>query len=155
MERMAVQAQTLIIDVALAGLAFAVAFFINPIQPELGLGQPGALDFFQLSGLYAGIAGVFAMMFRRELSPWRYVSITDALVLARGAVLTAVVFLLAVFVLDRAEGVPRYTLVLAPLFQMMASMGVENPVPARTTSSSGLAMARTALSWPTASRARS
>ena len=102
MERMAVQAQTLIIDVALAGLAFAVAFFINPIQPELGLGQPGALDFFQLSGLYAGIAGVFAMMFRRELSPWRYVSITDALVLARGAVLTAVVFLLAVFVLDRA-----------------------------------------------------
>ena len=124
MERMAVQAQTVVIDVVLAGLAFALAFFINPIQPELGFGQPGALGFFQLSGLYAVIAGGFALVFRRDLSPWRYVSITDALVLARGAVLTAGVFLLAVFVLDRAAGVPRYTLLLAPMFQMVASMGV-------------------------------
>ena len=61
MERMAVQAQTVVIDVALAGLAFALAFFINPIQPELGFGQPGALGFFQLAGLYAVIAGGFAV----------------------------------------------------------------------------------------------
>lgn len=124
MERIAAQARTIAIDVALAGIAFAMAFFIAPTQPELGFGQPGALGFFQLAGLYAGLAGVCAMLFQRALSPWRYVSIPDAMILARSALLTAGVFLLAVFVLDRAEGVPRSTLVLAPFFQMVASMGV-------------------------------
>ncbi|WP_293454471.1 nucleoside-diphosphate sugar epimerase/dehydratase [Phenylobacterium sp.] len=124
MERMAVRAQTIVFDVVLAALAFTVAFFVAPTQPELGLGQAGALNFFQLVSLYAAIAGVFALIFRGELSPWRYVSIPDALVLARSAILTVGVFLLAVFVLDRAEGVPRSTLVMAPLFQMVASMGV-------------------------------
>ena len=124
MERMAVRAQTVVFDVLLAALAFAVAFFVAPTQPELGFGQEGALSFFQLAGLYAVIAGAFSLIFRKELSPWRYVSIPDALVLARCALLTVGVFLLAVFVLDRAEGLPRSTLVMAPLFQMVASMGV-------------------------------
>jgi O-antigen biosynthesis protein WbqV len=124
MERMAVRAQTIVFDVALAALAFTAAFFIAPTQPELGFGQAGALNFFQLVLLYSSIAGVFALMFRRELSPWRYVSIPDALVLARIALLTVGVFLLAVFVLDRARGVPRTTLATAPLFQMAFCMGV-------------------------------
>ena len=120
MERMAIRAQTVVFDVLLAGLAFALAFFVAPTQPELGFGQAGALNFLQLGALYAAIAGVFALMFRRELSPWRYVSIPDALVLTRAAVLTVGVFLLAVFVLDRGKGLPRSTLVMAPLFQMVA-----------------------------------
>jgi O-antigen biosynthesis protein WbqV len=124
MERVAVRAQTVVFDVLLAAAAFALAFFVAPTQPELGLGQAGALNFVQLAGLYASIAGVFMLIFRRELSPWRYVSIPDALVLARCAVLTVGVFLLAVFVLDRAKGLPRSTLVMAPLFQMVACMGV-------------------------------
>ena len=124
MERMAVRAQTVVFDVLLAALAFSLAFFVAPTQPELGFGQAGALGFFQLTALYAAIAGVFALIFRRELSPWRYVSIPDALVLARSALLTVGVFLLAVFVLDRAKGLPRSTLVMAPLFQMVACMGV-------------------------------
>ncbi|WP_293679421.1 nucleoside-diphosphate sugar epimerase/dehydratase, partial [uncultured Phenylobacterium sp.] len=98
--------------------------FVAPTQPELGFGQAGALGFVQLTALYAAIAGIFALIFRRELSPWRYVSIPDALVLARSSLLTVGVFLLAVFVLDRAEGLPRSTLVMAPLFQMVACMGV-------------------------------
>ena len=124
MERMAVRAQTAVLDMLLAAMAFAVAFFVAPVQPELGFGQAGALSFFQLCALYAGIAGAFSLIFRRELSPWRYVSIPDALVLARCALLTVGVFLLAVFVLDRAEGLPRSTLVMAPLFQMVICMGV-------------------------------
>ena len=83
MERMAVRAQTVVFDVLLAAFAFSLAFFVAPTQPELGFGQAGALGFFQLAALYAAIAGVFALIFRRELSPWRYVSIPDALVLAR------------------------------------------------------------------------
>ena len=124
MERMAARAQTVVLDMLLAAVAFAVAFFVAPVQPELGFGQAGALSFFQLVALYAGIAGAFSLIFRRELSPWRYVSIPDALVLARCALLTVGVFLLAVFVLDRAEGLPRSTLVMAPLFQMVICMGV-------------------------------
>ncbi|WP_293908151.1 nucleoside-diphosphate sugar epimerase/dehydratase [Phenylobacterium sp.] len=121
---MAVRAQTVVFDVLLAAVAFALAFFVAPTQPELGFGEAGALNFVQLASLYAAIAGVFMLIFRRELSPWRYVSIPDALVLARCAVLTVGVFLLAVFVLDRAKGLPRSTLVMAPLFQMVACMGV-------------------------------
>lgn len=124
MERMVVRAQTAVFDALLAAVAFALAFFVAPLQPELGFGQAGALSFFQLAALYAVIAGVFSLIFRRELSPWRYVSIPDALVLARIALLTVGVFLLAVFVLDRAEGLPRSTLVMAPLFQMVVCMGV-------------------------------
>ncbi|MEO8112870.1 MAG: hypothetical protein ABI655_00720, partial [Phenylobacterium sp.] len=60
----------------------------------------------------------------RELSPWRYASIPDALVLARIALLTVGVFLLWVFVLDRARGLPRSTLFMAPMFQMVGSMGI-------------------------------
>ena len=124
MERLAARAQTVVLDTLLAAIAFALAFFVAPIQPELGFGQAGALSFFQLCAVYAAIAGAFSLLFRRELSPWRYVSIPDALVLARCALLTVGVFLLAVFVLDRAEGLPRSTLVMAPLFQMAICMGV-------------------------------
>lgn len=124
MERMAVRAQTVVFDILLAAVSFGVAFFVAPTQPELGFGQAGALSFFQLVALYAAIAGAFSLIFRGELSPWRYVSIPDALVLARSALLTVGVFLLSVFVLDRAEGLPRSTLVMAPLFQMVAAMGV-------------------------------
>src|SRR5262249_55448761 len=102
MERVAGGGQTVVLDGALPALAFAVAFFVAPTQPELGFGQAGAMSFFQLAALYAAIAGIFALIFRRELSPWRYVSIPDALVLARSALLTVGVFLLACFVLDRA-----------------------------------------------------
>ena len=124
MERMAVRAQTVVFDALLASLAFAIAFFVAPTQPELGFGEAGALSFFQFASLYAAIAAAFSLAFRSELSPWRYVSIPDALVLARIALLTVGVFLLFVFVLDRAEGLPRSTLVMAPLFQMVISMGV-------------------------------
>ncbi|WP_397422080.1 polysaccharide biosynthesis protein [Phenylobacterium sp.] len=123
MERMAARAQTILLDMLLAAIAFALAFFVAPTQPELGFGQDGALSFFQLCAMFAALAGIFSLIFQRELSPWRYVSIPDALVLARCALLTAGVFLLAVFVLDRAEGLPRSTLVMAPLLQMFICMG--------------------------------
>jgi O-antigen biosynthesis protein WbqV len=87
------------------------------------IGVP-TLNLLQLVVLYAALAGGFTMLFRRELSPWRYASIPDALVLARIALLTVGVFLLWVFVLDRAVGLPRATLFLAPMLQMVGSMGI-------------------------------
>ena len=126
MERMAFRAQTIAADVILAAAAFALAFLASPATGIAGLGAMNAasLSLLQLVLLYASVAGGFTMLFRRELSPWRYASIPDAMVLARIAVLTVGVFLLWVFVIDRAQGLPRSTLFLAPLFQMVGSMGV-------------------------------
>jgi O-antigen biosynthesis protein WbqV len=125
MERMAFRAQTIVADVVIAAAAFALAYVITPSGlPTLGLQAMPALTLAQLVVLYAAIAGGFSVLFRRELSPWRYTSIPDALVLARIALLTVGVFLLWVFVLDRARGLPRSALFVAPLFQMVGSMGV-------------------------------
>ena len=125
MERMAFRAQTIVADMALAAIAFALAFQVAAANmPGLTLNGVASLSQIQLIVLYAALAGGFSLLFRRELSPWRYASIPDAMVLARIALLTVGVFLLWVFVIDRARGVPRSTLFLAPMFQMVASMGV-------------------------------
>lgn len=124
MERVAFRAQTIVADVLIAALAFAGAYVVATAGlPDLDF---GALPrtFIQLTMVYAALAAAFSMLFRRELSPWRYASIPDALVLARVALLTVGVFLLAAFVLDRARGLPRSTLFMAPLFQMVGSMGL-------------------------------
>lgn len=124
MVRVAFRTSTVAVDVLLAAAAFVIAYALAPLKiSALSLGVP-ALTLIQLVVLYAALAAGFSVLFRRELSPWRYVSIPDVLVLGRVAVLTAGLFLLWVFVLDRARGVPRSTLVVAPLVQMMACVGV-------------------------------
>jgi O-antigen biosynthesis protein WbqV len=125
MQRVAMRAQTVAFDGFIAAISFAAAYMIAP--PRLhGLAPNGlpSLTLIQLVVLYTALAASFLLLFRRELSPWRYTSIPDAVVLSRVAVLTVGVFLLWVFVLDRAHGLPRPTLFLAPLFQMTGSMGV-------------------------------
>ncbi|THD80585.1 MAG: polysaccharide biosynthesis protein [Phenylobacterium sp.] len=125
MARVAFRAQTIVADVVLAAIAFCLAYAVAPLKlTSFGFGDLPSLTLIQLVVLYAALAGGFTVLFRRELSPWRYVSIPDALVLARIALLTAGVFLLWVFVLDRARGLPRSTLFMAPVIQMMVSMGV-------------------------------
>ena len=89
MERMACRAQTIVADVALAALAFALAFLISPVHgPGVGPVHTSTLSFGQLVVLYAALAGGLSMLFRRELSPWRYASIPDVLVLVRIAIMT-------------------------------------------------------------------
>jgi O-antigen biosynthesis protein WbqV len=126
MERMAFRAQTIVADVTLAAIAFTLAYSVaSSATPSLDLVTSlPSLNLVQLTVLYAALAGGFSMLFRRELSPWRYASIPDALVLARIAVLTVGVFLIWVFIIDRGRGLPRSTLLLAPMFQMVGSMGV-------------------------------
>jgi O-antigen biosynthesis protein WbqV len=124
MEQLANRAQTIIADTVVAALAFLVAYMLSATR-ALGLDSSGltSLNLVQLVAIYSLLAAVFSTMFRRELSPWRYVSIPDALVLARTAILTAGVFLLAVFVIDRATGLARSVLAMAPIFQMVGCMG--------------------------------
>jgi O-antigen biosynthesis protein WbqV len=125
MQRMVLRTQTILLDAVIAAAAFAAAYLVAPPQLH-GLAADGAasLTLVQLVVLYAALAAGFSVLFRRELSPWRYTSIPDAVVLARVAVLTVALFLVWVFVFDRARSLPRPTLFLAPLFQMTGSMGV-------------------------------
>jgi len=126
MERMAFRAQTIVADVILAVIAYTLAYSVaSSATPSFDIVTSlPSLNLVQLTVLYAALAGGFSMLFRRELSPWRYASIPDALVLARIAVLTVGVFLIWVFIIDRGRGLPRSTLLLAPMFQMVGSMGV-------------------------------
>ncbi len=121
---MAFRAQTIVADVVLAALAFVFAYILSPSLPQIDLAILPTLGLLPLTLLYAALAGGFTVLFRRELSPWRYASIPDVLVLARIAVLTTGIFLLLAFVIDRGQSVPRSTVFLAPTFQMMACMGV-------------------------------
>jgi O-antigen biosynthesis protein WbqV len=124
MEQMANRAQTIVADTLIAAGAFFLAYILSSARIlELGVEGLPALKLLQLVTIYAALAAVFSTIFRRELSPWRYVSIPDALVLARTAFLTAGVFLLAVFVVDRADGLPRSALAMSVIFQMVGSMG--------------------------------
>ncbi len=124
MEQMANRAQTVVADTLIAAGAFFLAYLLSATRIQgVDDGALSALNVLQLVGLYGLLAAVFSTVFRKELSPWRYVSIPDALVLARTAVLTAGVFLLAVFVIDRAIGLPRSVLAMATIFQMTGSMG--------------------------------
>jgi O-antigen biosynthesis protein WbqV len=125
MERMAFRAQTIVADVVIAAIAFLLAYFFSPSRaPGPVLDGALTLNLVQLTLLYAVFAGVFTALFRRELSPWRYASVPDAMVLARIAVLTAGSFLLADWALERANALPRSVLVMAPLFQAVGSMGL-------------------------------
>jgi O-antigen biosynthesis protein WbqV len=121
---MALRVQTILLDALIAAVAFAAAYLIAPARLGLDANGLPSLTLIQLVVLYTTLAAVFSILFRRELSPWRYTSIPDAVVLMRVAVLTVAVFLLWVFVLDRAHSLPRPTLFLAPLFQMSGSMGL-------------------------------
>ncbi|MDP3748424.1 MAG: nucleoside-diphosphate sugar epimerase/dehydratase [Phenylobacterium sp.] len=124
MEQMANRAQTIVADTLIAAGAFFLAYILSSARIlELGVAGLPTLKLLQLIGIYAALAAVFSTIFRRELSPWRYVSIPDALVLTRTAFLTAGVFLLAVFVMDRADGLPRSALAMAVIFQMVGCMG--------------------------------
>jgi O-antigen biosynthesis protein WbqV len=124
MEQMANRAQTIAADALIAAGAFFLAYLLSSGQfLDAAVPVLPTLELLQLIGIYTALAALFSTVFRRELSPWRYVSIPDAMVLARTAFLTAGVFLLIIFVLTRAEGLPRSALAMAVVFQMVGSMG--------------------------------
>lgn len=125
MPRVAFRLQTLGVDAAIAAAAFLCAYLLSSSgPPDLGFDGKPTLNLIQLTAGYALIASVFLSLFQRELSPWRYASVPDALVLARVAVLTPALFLAVVWTLDRASTLPRSALLMAAMFQMLGSMGL-------------------------------
>ena len=90
MEQMANRAQTIAADALIAAGAFFLAYLLSSGQfLDAAIPMLPTLELLQLIGIYTALAALFSALFRRELSPWRYVSIPDAMVLARTAFLTA------------------------------------------------------------------
>lgn len=125
MMRMAFRAQTVVVDAVIAALAFVGAYLLSPSGlPDLGFDGQASLNLLQLTAIYAGFAALFTSLSRRELSPWRYASIPDALIIGRIAAFTGVLFLLTVWVLDRASTLPRSALALAAVFQVTGCLAL-------------------------------
>ncbi|MET0295507.1 MAG: nucleoside-diphosphate sugar epimerase/dehydratase [Phenylobacterium sp.] len=117
--------QTIAADVAIAAAAFLLSYVLTVGRwSNLGLADEPTLNVAQFTLLYGVLAGGFAFLFRRELSPWRYASIPDALVLARTALLTAGAFLLGLWVFGEAGAVPLSTLGLAAACHMFGAVAV-------------------------------
>jgi len=120
-EHMANRARSLLADSAIAVAALLGAFVLTAGR-SLSF-DAGVLGGVLLQSLtYGAVAAVYSWLFRRELSPWRYVSTPDALVLARIALFTAASFLLLQFAADRAHDLSRAMLALAPIFQMVGAI---------------------------------
>ena len=121
MEQMANRARSLLADSAIATAALFGAFLLT--SGRFLPADPGVLGGIIIQSLiYGAVAAAYNWLFRRELSPWRYVSTPDALVLARIALLTAASFLLLQFAADRAHDLSRAMLALAPIFQMVGAI---------------------------------
>ena len=126
MHRVAFRTSTLLADVGIAALAFVASYLLSPSRlPNFGFdGRIDTLNLLALTGLYAALAGAFSVLWRRHLSPWRYVSAPDVLLLSRIVLCTVVVFLAAVFLLDRGRTLPRSALAMAGLFHIVGLTGV-------------------------------
>ena len=121
MDQLANRARNLLADSAIACAALLAAFLLTGSRTS-SLDPAVLAGVFVQSLVYGGLACFFSWLFRRELSPWRYVSTPDALVLARIALLTAASFLLLFFAADRALSLSRAVLALAPVFQMVGAI---------------------------------
>lgn len=121
MDQMANRARSLLADTAIATVALFAAFVLTAGRAS-DLSLQVLLSVALQSLIYGLVAAAYTGVFRRELSPWRYVSTPDALVLARIALLTAASFLLLQFAADRAHNLSRSMLALAPIFQLAGAI---------------------------------
>lgn len=77
-----------------------------------------------LAAAYGGIAILTEAIFRVERSPWRLVSTRDAFALARSSAVATLIFLSMMFLVDRAQSLPRSVLLFAWLLYLSGLGGV-------------------------------
>lgn len=83
-------------------------WFTDPTSPRL----------LMLAIVYGLVSGAVELVARVERSPWRFASMRDAFKLLRSTTVTALLFLLILFILNRAETLPRSVLVLTWMIQL-------------------------------------
>jgi O-antigen biosynthesis protein WbqV len=68
--------------------------------------------------VFAALGLALDLVFRTDRALWRYVSIVDVGPIVRTSLLTAAIFLVFSFFLDRGASLPRSTLLIAPIFDI-------------------------------------
>ncbi len=97
-------------DAVMAGLAFLVALYLRLGDTVFLLPR----DFLAQTGLvFVGVAVVSFAVTGVQRTNWRFVSLTDLLVLVRGVTLAILMFLAASFLVSRLETVPRSSVIIA------------------------------------------
>lgn len=98
-----------ILDVSLAALSFPLALFLR-------LGDDGFLRSLPLvafsTAAFTAVAALVIWRSKLHRIPWRYVSVDDALLLARTAIFCNLGFLVAMFMTSRLDGVPRSAILI-------------------------------------------
>ena len=111
--------------VVIAVLAFATAYEVT-VAPTLDwwLLPANFASVFQLAALYAAVAAIVELALGIERYSWRFVSLRDAIMIARSCAVSALAFLAVYFVVARAAGLPRSTFVLVGVFQITGLLGL-------------------------------
>lgn len=105
--------------------AFVAAYELRRGLPlEWWLQDPLAAQIFWWAGLYALIGAVTEMVFQSERTAWQFVSVREALAIARNVSVTVGLLLAVLFLIDRGIRLPRLVLVLAWLLSIAFLVGM-------------------------------
>ncbi len=111
--------------VVIAVLAFATAYEVSAERTlDWWLLPANFASVFQLAALYAAVAAIVELALGIERYSWRFVSLRDAIMIARSCAVSALAFLALYFVVARAAGLPRSTFVLVGVFQIAGLLGL-------------------------------
>lgn len=106
-------------------LAFLIAYEMRrALGLQWWLTDPDARRVLGWGLLYALIAGIVELVSQTERGAWRFASAREAVVLFRNTTVTALVFVLVIFTLDRGVDLPRSVLPLAWLLSFALLVGL-------------------------------
>ena len=88
------------------------------------LESPDAFRVLWWAALYAGLAGLVEIVSQTERCAWRFTSAREAIALLRNMSLTAILFVLTIFFVDRGVQLPRSVLPLAWLLSFLILVGL-------------------------------
>jgi O-antigen biosynthesis protein WbqV len=74
--------------------------------------------------IFAALGAVYDLLFKTDRTPWRFASVQNVLLVIRSSTVAVLTFLALVFVMDRAQTVPRSTLLLAWCIDIGLSAGL-------------------------------
>ena len=119
------RAAKIAIHLVLVFVAFLVAYEVRRgLTLQWWLSDPLAVAVLSWGLLYTVVAGGVEAVLRTERSSWRYASVREVLRLALASASTAAIFIVIIFLTNRAIAMPRSTLVLSTVFSLMFLVGV-------------------------------
>ena len=119
------RAAKIAIHLGLVFVAFLAAYEVRRgLSLEWWASDPLARAVLSWGILYTVVAGAVEAVLRTERSSWRYASTREVVRLALAAVSTAAIFIVIIFLTNRAIALPRSTLVLSTVFSLLLLVGV-------------------------------